>query len=291
MIERIKYFEIIFIVFLAFNFGNIYCITFINPIAHPIQIDFDFSNFIKNDNSEILIKLLKRVKGIISRLIYCNNNRKLTIDNKLISKCNKKISFINTDNLTIDLVIFPKFRYSQSNNFEVVICQEFFFKKVQPAIAILYINRDINLKNIINNKYSKYIFLMEMLRAFIDCLGLTQEFMSAIRMPKNNFFETPLYFFKNSRSFKSINKLYNLLGKKFQTKNYDVYGNFYFPYWDENSIIKDIRSYKIELDNDISEVSMNLLNDMDFYKTSQCDFYSLPKKGCYRVDQKCLYFY
>lgn len=154
-----------------------------------------------------------------------------------------------------------------------------FFMKVQPAIAILYINRDINLKNIINNKYSKYIFLMEMVRAFTDCLGLTEQFMSAIRMPKNNFFETPLYFFKNSRSFKSINKLYNLLGKKFQSKSYDVYGNFYFPYWDENSIIKDIRSYKIEMDNDISEVSMNLLNDMDFYKTSQCDFYSLPKKG------------
>ena len=288
MIERINYFEIIFIIFLAFDFGNIYCINFKNPIAHPIQIDFDFSNFIKNDNSEILIKLLKRVKGIISRLIYCNNNRKLTIDNKLISKCYRKISFINTNNLTIDLVIFPKFRYSQTNNFEVYICQEFFFMKVQPAIAILYINRDINLKNIINNKYSKYIFLMEMVRAFTDCLGLTEQFMSAIRMPKNNFFETPLYFFKYSRSFKSINKLYNLLGKKFQSKSYDVYGNFYFPYWDENSIIKDIRSYKIEIDNDISEVSMNLLNDMDFYKTSQCDFYSLPKKGCYRVDQKCL---
>ena len=228
MIERINYFEIIFIIFLAFDFGNIYCINFKNPIAHPIQIDFDFSNFIKNDNSEILIKLLKRVKGIISRLIYCNNNRKLTIDNKLISKCYRKISFINTNNLTIDLVIFPKFRYYQTNNFEVYICQEFFFMKVQPAIAILYINRDINLKNIINNKYSKYIFLMEMVRAFTDCLGLTEQFMSAIRMPKNNFFETPLYFFKYSRSFKSINKLYNLLGKKFQSKSYDVYGNFFF---------------------------------------------------------------
>ena len=221
-------------------------------------------------------------------MVHCNNNRKLTINNKLVSKCHRKLSFINTYNLTTDLVIFPKFNYYQKNNFEVQVCQEFVFQRVQPVIAILYIKKNINIKKIINNIYSKYIFLMEMLRSFTDCLGLTRQFMASIVQPKNNFLEIPEYLLSNSLSFKSFKKLYNLLGQKFQIKSFNIYGHFYTQYWDDNSIVKDIRSSKIELDNDISEVSMNLLNDMDFYKTSQCDFYFLPKKGCYRVDQKCL---
>ena len=288
MIEGMKYCEIIIIIFFSFNIGKIYCIYFRSPITHPIQITFDFSNFIKNDNTKILIKLLKRVKGIISRLVHCNNNRKLTLDNKLISRCNRKLSFINTYKLTTDLVIFPKFNKYQKNNFEVLVCQEFSFQRVQPVIAILYIKKFINIKKIINNIYSKNVFLIEMLRAFTDCLGLTRQFMARLTQPKNNFHEIPEYLLSNSLSFKSFKKLYNLLGQQFKFKSINTYGHFYTPYWDENSIVKDIRSEKIELDNDISEVSMNLLNDMDFYKTSQCDFYYLPKNRCYRVDQKCL---
>jgi len=290
MIARMKYYEAILLIFSAFNIGEIYCIYFRTPITHPIQITFDFSNFIKNDNTKILIKLLKRIKAIISRLVYCNNNRKITIDNKLISKCYRKLSFIETYNLTTDLVIFPMFNYYQKNNFEVHICQEFFYQRVQPAIAILYIKKFINIKSIINNIYSKQIFLMEMLRAFTDCLGLTRQIMKSHAQPKNNFHEIPEYLLSNSLTFKSFKKLNNLLGQQFEIKSYNIYGNFYIPYWDENSIVKDIRSNKLDLDNDISEVSMNLLNDMDFYKTSHCDLYYLTKKRCYRADQKCLSF-
>ena len=287
MIERMKYFEIILIIFLTINIRRIYCIGFITPIAHPIQITFDFSNFLKNDNTKILIKLLKRVKRIISRLVSCNNNRKLTIDSKLISKCYTKMTFISTYNLTTDLVIFPMFNYRQKNNFEVHICRESEFKRLKPVIAILFIKK-FNIKKIINNIYSKHIFLMEMLRAFIDCLGLTRHFMANNHQPKNNFHEIPEYLLSNSLSFKSYNKLYNLLGLQFQVKRVNTYAKFYIPYWNEDSIVKDIRSSKIELDNDISEVSMNLLNDVDFYITSQCDFFYLSKNRCYRVDQKCL---
>ena len=129
---------------------------------------------------------------------------------------------------------------------------------------------------------------MEILRSLTDCLGLSLDFMQKKRQPRNNFFETPLYLISNSNSFKSIKKLYNLLEKPIPESNISLNGKFYLSYWDNNSIIQDFRNEIIDLKSDLSEVSLNLLNDMDYYKVDSCDFQYFNNNTCYRVDQKCL---
>ena len=128
-----------------------------------------------------------------------------------------------------------------------------------------------------------------MLRALTDSLGLTRDFISEKMQPKNNFFQAPPYLLSNSNSFRSVKKLYNLLQLPLPDTKVSNNGQFYISYWGRNSIINDFRNEKISLDSDISEVSMNLLNDMNYYKVAECDFSYKFKNKCYRVDQKCLY--
>ena len=129
---------------------------------------------------------------------------------------------------------------------------------------------------------------MESLRALTDCLGLSLNFIRRKKQPRNNFFETPLYLISNSLSFKSIKKLYNLTGEPIPENKIATNGQFYISYWGKNSIVQDFRNEIIDLQSDISEVSMNLLNDMDYYKVVECDFQYFLNNNCYRIDQKCL---
>ena len=169
-------------------------------------------------------------------------------------------------------------------NFDVEIVDE----KAQPSFAVLYINNKINIDQILNDKNSKHLLLMESLRALTDCLGLTLKFIKKSKQPKNNYFETPLYLISNYESFHSINKLYKLLGNETPERNISINGHFYISHWNLSSIIHDFRNEKIELKNDISELSINLLNDIDYYKVAECDFTFFNNNLCYRIDQKCL---
>ena len=277
--------------FFFINIQILNCSPLRKAIVHPIIIKYDYSNFQKKDYNIGIINLLKEAKRIVSKLVFCNNNRKLYINDKVMSKCRGKYLFEKRENITADLIIFPIikrfYRKSLINFFEVNIC-DFFKGRVQPSVAILNINENINIEKIINNKNSKYILLLKILRALTDCLGLNYQFIKSKKQPRNNFLETPLYFISNSESFKSFSKLYKLSQKQMPKINVHVNGNFYISYWDEKSIVQDFRNEKIYLNSDMSETSMNLLNDMDYYKVAQCDFEFINKEKCFRVDQKCL---
>ena len=261
-------------------------------LLHPINIIFDFSNIKNNTINNNLINLLEEGKIIISNLIFCNNNRKISINEEIISQFKEEILFLKKEEVEADLIILPifkKFKIKKRKNiFDVLIYKEFGNKRVQPSIAILNINNQTNFKKIFKNKNSKYILLMEILRALTDCLGLSLDFMEKKKQPKNNFFETPSYLISNSSSFKSIQKLYNLLDKPIPEQNISLNGKFYLSYWDKNSVIQDFRNEIIDLKSDLSEVSLNLLNDMDYYKVENCDFQYFNNNTCYRIDQKCL---
>ena len=261
--------------------------------VHPINIYFDFSNLPKNDNSNYLIKILEQAKSIISKLVLSNNIRNLTINETIMSKFKEKYLFVEKTNITNDLIILPaviKFTKKNLNKtFMVEILSEFGSRRIQPSIAILNINnKTTNFEEIFNDKNKKYILLMESLRALTDCLGLSLDFIKRKKQPRNNFFETPLYLISNSLSFNSIKKLYNLTGKPIPDNNIAINGQFYISYWDKNSIVQDFRNEIIDLKSDISEVSMNLLNDMDYYKVIECDFHLFINNICYRIDQECL---
>lgn len=293
-----KFFFRYFLLFILYiNFGMINCLgEYRKPLVHPIKIVYEYSNLIRTDNTQYIVKLLKEAKKIITKLVLCNNVRKLSIDNKVMSKCNGDYNFILTQKLTADIIIFPIYKYfgkpvknSIQDNFKAYICRQFGnYLRVQPSIAILSINNQIDIKKIINNENYKYVTLLELLRTLIDCLGLTEDFMRHKKQPRNNFFKTPLYLLKNSESFKSIKKLYTLSNIQIPETQIDFYANFYISHWKKDSIVQDFRNERITLKSDMSEVSMNLLNDMNYYKVAQCDFQYIYKNKCYRLDQKCI---
>jgi hypothetical protein len=241
------------------------------------------------------LKLLKEAKKIITKLVLCNNARKITIDNKEMSKCNGDYKFIVTRQLTADIIIIPIYKNfgkplnnSIQNNFKVFICREFDKTRIQPSLAILSINGKIDIDKIKNNENYKYLILLELLRALTDCLGLSEDFIRIKQQPRNNFFSTPSYLLKNSESFKSIKKLYRLSNLTIPETQIHFNGNFYISHWSKDSIVQDFRNERITLKSDMSEVSMNLLNDMNYYKVAQCDFQYINKNKCYRLDQKCI---
>ena len=284
--------NILFLIFfLIININNINSYLYRKPIAHPIKIKYDKSNLLKNDNTKYLIKLLKDAKKIITKLVYCNNIRKININKNVMSKCNYSFNFVQTTRLTADLIIFPILndKISRRYNFTVNICNLYGKLKIQPSVAILNINSRIKIEKIKEDKNYEYLILLEMLRALTDSLGLTKDFISEKMQPKNNFFQTPSYLLSNSNSFKSVKKLYELLQMPLPDIKVSNNGQFYISYWGRNSIIKDFRNEKISLDSDISEVSMNLLSDTNYYRVAECDFSYKFKNKCYRIDQKCLY--
>mgnify|MGYP002624626358 CR=1 FL=1 len=290
-----KSFNRCFLFFILFiNFELINC-AFRTPLTHPIKIVYEYSNLIRTDDTQYIIKLLKEGKKILTKLVLCNNIRNITIDNKVMSKCKEDYKFIVTQDLTADIIIFPIYKFFGKpvrnhiqDNFRVYICKQFDKLRVQPSIAILNINDKIDIDKIKNNENYKYVTLLELLRALTDCLGLTEDFMRNKKQPRNNFFNTPLYLLKTSESFKSIKKLYYLSNKKIPETQIHFNGNFYISHWVKHSIVQDFRNEIISLKSDISEVSMNLLNDMNYYKVAQCDFQYIYKNKCFRLDQKCI---
>ena len=291
-----KSFNRYFLFFILFiNFEMINCVLYRKPLTHPIKIVYDYSNLIRTDDTQYIVELLKEGKKIITKLVLCNNIRKITIDNIVMSKCKGDYKFTLTQKLTADIIIFPIYKYfgkplknSVQDNFKVFICRQFDKARVQPSVAILNINDKIDIDKIKNNENYKYTTLLELLRALTDCLGLTQDFLISKKQPRNNFFSTPLYLIKYSESFKSIKKLYRLSNITIPETEIHLNGNFYISYWSKDSIVQDFRNEKITLNSDMSEVSMNLLNDMNYYKVALCDFQYIFKNKCYRIDQKCV---
>ena len=50
--------------------------------------------------------------------------------------------------------------------------------------------------------------------------------------------------------------------------------------------MKDFRSKEIDIKGDISESSLNMFNDIQFYSLAKFDYeYIGKKKKCYRVDK------
>ena len=263
----------------------------VGKLVHPINITFDFSNVPNNTNGNSIVKLLKESGNIISNLVLCVNQRNLTINEDIISTFKEELKFDPKENITTDLLILPKFkRFKRKNKktFETKIYNENDSNKVMPSISIIYINDRIKINKLISNNDSKYILLLESLRALTDCLGLNLKSIQKKKHPRNNFFGTPLYLIENYKSFKSINKLYNLLDLPFPQSEIELNGNFYISYWDSDSLVHDFRNENIDLKSDISEVSMNLLNDMEYYEVAKCDFKYYINNICYRIDQKCL---
>ena len=278
--------------FLTFFISSINSLNYKSQISHPIQIRLDFTNLEDNYKNIKLLSLLEQSKEIISQLVYINKVRKLKIDEKSLKKrCKIDLNFEKPlfNKFDEDMIIFilseDKY-YGYNKNFKAEICKKendfVFFRNVvlfKISTSFLKIINTINDYNIIK---------LEILRTLTDCLGLIKNHMQNTRQPKNNFFAVPNYLLQYSTSFLSLKKLYNLLNQTLPETTISENGEFYIQYWNENSVIKDFRSQKILDSFAMSEISINLLNDMDFYSITDCDFNFDVYGKCLRFDKNCI---
>ena len=274
-----------FLIFTIFNLGKINSKLSEEKFYHPLRLKYDFSNLQNNKDNEPLISLLTESSEILTKLIYTDNIKNISIDSTTMAKCKTELSFKNSLNPDADIVIFPILD-SVKNKYKIEFCSN--YKNKMPSIVILKINKNLNFSS--ENENERYALILHSLKMLTDCLGLDRSYLKKKKFYRNNFFETPYYLTdKMDKSFKSIKKLYDLSGKKIPDKNISINGNFYLSFWNKDFIVKDFRSDDIDIEGDISESSLNFFNDINFYSMSKFDFEFIGHiKKCYRVDQKCL---
>ena len=285
--NNIKLF-IIYIVLLFIN--NIQCSSLKFTYAHPLRIHFETANYdLSNKNNNKLFIYIKEQSKILSSLVNSINIKSIKINSKIIDeKCQKNINIPKEVIYKTDIVIIPVIEKFKKENFRIKICDDKSKNKEHPSIALFQISNNFNINTFIKTFNERYELRLKILKNLMDCLGLTLSFMRNIRKPKNNYFKMPEYLLSNSISYKSILKLYKLSQKPIPKIDINLLGDFYKVNWHKNLTLKDFRSGIINIENDMSETSFNLLNDMDYYSVSKCDL-ELDNFGkCHRLDQKCI---
>ena len=264
-----------FLLFLAFiNLGKIKSKLSKEKFYHPLRLKFDFSNLQTNKNNGHLISLLTESNEIISKLIYTDNIKNISINSTTMTKCKTELSFKNDLNPDADIIIFPILD-SIRDKCKIEFCSNYYSK--MPSIVILKINKNLNFSSETEN--SEYSLILSALKMLTDCLGLDKSYLKKKKFYRNNFFETPYYLTDGmDKSFKSIKKLYSLSGKKVPDKNISLNGNFYLSIWDKDFIVKDFRSEEIDIKGDMSESSLNFFNDINFYSVAKFDFEFIGQK-------------
>ena len=265
--------------------------------THPMNIIIDSSNLnINNSTHKIILDYLEFGAKILSKILNCIDTKKIEITTELIkSSCKKNIKISKLKNITSDLIVIPIFdkldyfeRYDDSDNFQTVICELKLSKNKKPNISLFIINKFLDINSFTKSPESLYLLKLKILKCLTDCLGLSFKFRVKTRQAMNNFFETPLYLIENSFSYNSIKKLYKLSNIPIPERDINGLGGFYQPYWPEDYIIKDFRSEDIDINYDLTETSLNLFNDLYYYKLSKCDLILDDKEKCHRIDQKCI---
>ena len=260
-------------------------------LTHPMIIGIDSSNLDMNSpNQKLIFKFLSEAVEILSKIVNSIDGRKISLSQEIvIEKCKKYILVSNKEKLNSDLIIFPIYDKIKSNDFfQSFICEDNYSDKIPPNIVILYINNKFAIKSIINNPINEYKYKLKLFKYLLDCLGLNFILRYKTNQARDNFFESPKYLIENSFSYNSMVKYYKLNGRPLPLTNIDESGDFYLPFWPNNSIIKDFRNEYIDISYDMSETSFNLLNDLNYYKLSECDMIFDEKGICHRVDQKCI---
>ena len=261
--------------------------------THPINIVIDPIHINSNDTShKKILEYLNKAINILSKMVNCIDKPNIVITPQLVrEKCKRKIKIINTY-INPDLLIIPiieNFRNPiNNNNFQVLICEDNPSKKVRPNIALLLINKFLDIMSLTDTSNKRYLLKLEIFKYILDIFGLSFSFRLKTRQALNNFFETPTYLIEKSFSYNSIKKLYKLSEVPLPKVEISECGDFYDEFWSKDLIIKDFESENIDISNDMTETSFHLLNDLNYYTLSQCDMLYDNKGKCHRIDQKCI---
>ena len=113
-----------FLIFTIFNIGKINSKLSKEKFYHPLRLKYDFSNLQNNKDNEPLISLLTESSEILSKLIYTDNIKNISIDSTTMAKCKTELSFKNKLNPDADIVIFPILD-SVKNKYKIEFCSNY----------------------------------------------------------------------------------------------------------------------------------------------------------------------
>ena len=261
-------------------------------ITHPIKITINTSYLEQRDQThQYILKFLNNTCEMLSKLINTINNKEVLISQETLDiKCRKKLKIKLEEEIYIhgDLVIFPIIENTTESGVSAIICDKFISSETPPNIVLFQINSLLNFYSSRKSPENEYLLTLELLKYLLDGLGLDPLFVLKTGNLKNNYYSTPKYLIENTLTYKSIQKLYKLYGKKLPNIDISEIADFYLHEWKEDSIIKDFRNENIDIRYDISETSINLLNDLKYYVVSKCDLIIDDFGKCHRVDKKCI---
>ena len=287
---RNLFFKIIYIL-IAFNY-NIICKDKNGSITHPIKIIINSSNLQpRNQTHQFLLKNLNKTCEMLSKMINTINDKTILFSpDNLEEKCIKKLKVKKNEKKFIyaDLLIFPFIENTSKLGLNLIICDNNLSNDTPPSIVLFKMNSFLSFYSSRESPEKEYLLNLKMFKYLLDGLGLDQIFELKTGHLKNNYYFTPKYLIENTFTYKSIQKIYKISGKKMPKVEISETSDFYLYEWKEDSPIKDFRNANIDIRYDMSEVSFNLLNDMKYYVVSKCDLLFDDYGKCHRVDQKCL---
>ena len=239
------------------------------------------------------------VKSLLKSLIYSNlNKKKITLDQKLLDNFEIEYDYneplIHKEEvLNKHLIILFSFSKRKSKLFKTTIYKE--NKSLMRNPDKNYCN--IGLITISLSKYKQYLnnpnyFKVLLVKEIFYLLGFRKPYFITKKL-RTNFNEVPEYLIQDLKSFNSYKKYLSLTDRVYEPVSFRDNGRFYQSEWPKRYDIKDIMSSGFDKYSPITELTLNIFNDLKFYSINNCDVVKYRAGfgrgfSCLRPDMKCV---
>ncbi len=247
--------------------------NFINEnLVHPLNIFFDFSNFISHNSSfnkpiSYLKEDIIQVKQIFKQFIQVKNNKLVQTMHDL-TFCNKNINILSNNSTTTiginkDLIVYililPELNTTLSTG---VICTKDYYNKRTIITYLAFSN--FLLDSLKEKRFdTKYLIIHQL----FHLLG-------------NSNFRYPFY-----KSYTMVNILRKYtFNPKIIDMPFDKINNNFTHHW--NAPFNDILNKNFNFDSEITEFSLSTLEAYTYYHINKCSLVFYLGK-CYSINQKC----
>ena len=239
------------------------------------------------------------VKSLLKSLIYSNlNKKKITLDQKLLDNFEIEYDYneplIHKEEvLNKHLIVLFSFSKRKSKLFKTTIYKE--NKSLMRNPDKNYCN--IGLITISLSKYKQYLnnpnyFKVLLVKEIFYLLGFRKPYFITKKL-RTNFNEVPEYLIQDLKSFNSYKKYLSLTDRVYEPVSFRDNGRFYQSEWPKSYDIKDIMSSGFDKYSPITELTLNIFNDLKFYSINNCDVVKYRAGfgrgfSCLRPDMKCV---
>ena len=265
---------------------------------HPLKINFQFPT---SENSKTITKIknfLHDISILFQRLIYVHTYKDEIKYNKdilrrlKIKMTEKEQKNFEEKKIKADLLIVVAFvrlkNRTAINEIYTRNDEDDSADSRRTYISLLKIKKDFNFDDLI----SEASFKLGVIREIFKILGFRREFLKNYFV-RNNFAEVPPYLIEHMKSFKAYKKYLNFTEREYISNKYNSNTKFYYSFWDDEYDIRDIMSETLHSEASLTELTIELLNELEMYTINQCDIFKYRAgfgKGfnCVRPTQDCL---